>query len=197
MLIKQDFEVSQPVDKVWAFFQDVPAVAACLPGAALTEELGDDRYGGTVLIRMGPVRLSFEGTAAILERDATGRRMVVDASGADARGRGNAALRMTATLAPAGGGGSTRVGVDMDLQLSGAAAQYGRGMVADVTSVLMRDFATTMQSRISAVERGLDPGALARARPASGLAIGLRAMWLALGRVARRFFVPYTAPNAG
>ncbi|MBL7629907.1 SRPBCC family protein [Frankia sp. CN6] len=194
-MIKQDFEVSEPLDRIWAFFQDVPGVAACLPGAELTQDLGDDRYAGNVLIRMGPVRLSFAGTASILERDAAGRRMVVDAAGADEKGRGNAAMRMTARLAPLGAG--TKVDVDMDLQLSGAAAQYGRGMVADVTAVLLRDFATNMRGRVDAIERGLDLSAVAGVKPASGLAIGLRALRMALTRVFRRFFVPYTAPNAG
>jgi carbon monoxide dehydrogenase subunit G len=69
MLITNDFEVAQPVDKVWQFFGDIPMVAACLPGAELTENLGDDKYGGKVAIRMGPVRLQFSGTAEITERD--------------------------------------------------------------------------------------------------------------------------------
>ena len=81
-----------------------------------------------------------------------------------------------------------------DLQLSGAAAQYGRGMISDVTAVLMRDFATNMQTRIDAIDRGLSPDQVGSAQSASGFAIGLRAMRLALGRVLRRFFLPYQ-PN--
>ena len=81
-----------------------------------------------------------------------------------------------------------------DLQLSGAAAQYGRGMISDVTAVLMRDFATNMQNRIDALDRGLSPDQIATAAPASGFAIGLRAAWMALSRVFRRFFLPYQ-PN--
>jgi uncharacterized protein len=84
--------------------------------------------------------------------------------------------------------------VAQDLQLAGAAAQYGRGMISDVSSVLMRDFATNMQNRITAVDRGLSPDQVSGASPASGLGIGLRATWMALKRVARRFFLPYQ-PN--
>ena len=189
MLITSEFEVAQPVDKVWTFFDDIPQVAACLPGAQLTDSLGDDKYAGKVAIRMGPVRLAFTGTADILERDTAAKRLVVDAAGADEKGRGQAAMRVTAALTPAARG--TRVSVEQDLQLSGAAAQYGRGMIGDVTAVLMRDFATNMQNRIEAVERGLSPDQVATAAPASGFAIGLRALRMALARVLRRFFAPY------
>ena len=100
MLIKNEFEVTQPVDRVWRFFDDIPQVAACLPGAELTDDLGDDKYRGKVVIRMGPVKLQFAGTAEIKERDDTAKRIVVDAAGADEKGRGQAAMLATAQLAP-------------------------------------------------------------------------------------------------
>ncbi len=187
MLITNDFEVAQPVEKVWQFFGDIPRVAACLPGAELTENLGDDKYAGKVAVRMGPVRLQFAGTAQVTERDEAAKRIVLDAAGADERGRGQAAMMVSATLSAAGRG--TKVAVTQDLQLSGAAAQYGRGMISDVTTVLMRDFSANMASQISAAERG--ETAQVAAAPAGGLAIGLRAALMALRRVFRRFFVPY------
>jgi len=194
MLIKNEFEVAEPVEKVWQFFDNIPQVAACLPGAELTEDLGDDKYKGKVAVRMGPVRLQFAGTADITERDEAARRVVVHASGADEKGRGQASMVVTATLTRASRG--TKVGVTQDLQLSGAAAQYGRGMISDVSSVLMRDFATTMQDRIERIERGESAEQIAAAgsSPASGLALGMRAVVMALSRVFRRFFVPYRAP---
>ena len=152
MLIKNEFEVAEPVEKVWQFFENIPQVAACLPGAELTEDLGDEKYKGKVAIRMGPVRMQFAGTADITERDEAAKRVVVHAAGADEKGRGQASMVVTAVLARAGRG--TKVGVTQDLQLSGAAAQYGRGMISDVTAVLMRDFATNMQDRIQRIERG-------------------------------------------
>jgi carbon monoxide dehydrogenase subunit G len=189
MLIKSDFEVPQPVEKVWEFFGNVAQVAACLPGAELTDDLGDDKYLGKVAIRMGPVKMQFAGNATITERDDAARRMVIDAAGADEKGRGQASMLVTATLASMGAG--TKVSVNQDVQLSGAAAQYGRGMISDVTQVLMRQFATNMQTRIDAIERGDTSAANATAAPASGFAIGVRAMRLALLRVFRRFFLPY------
>jgi uncharacterized protein len=193
MLIKSDFEVPEPPDKVWRFFDDIPGVAACLPGAELTDDLGDDKYRGTVSIRMGPVRMRFAGTAEIKERDDAAKRIVVDAAGADEKGRGQASMSVTANVVATARG--SRVEVAQDLQLSGAAAQYGRGMISDVTSVLMRDFAANMQKRITAIEQGVSPDQIGSAA-AGGFTIALRAMRMALARVLRRFFLPYE-PNRG
>jgi len=168
MLITNDFEVAQPVDKVWRFFDDIPQVAACLPGAELTEDLGGEKYKGRVAVRMGPVRLQFGGTAEITERDEAAKRIVVNAAGAEEKGRGQASMVVTATLSRAGQG--TKVAVAQDLQLSGAAAQYGRGMISDVTSVLMRDFSANMQDRIERLDRGESAEQIAAAgtSPAGG-----------------------------
>lgn len=192
MLISNEFEVAQPIDKVWAFFGDIPGVAACLPGAELSADLGDDTYGGGVGIRMGPVKLEFDGKARIVERDDATKRMVIDASGADKKGRGQASMTVTAVLVAAGSG--TKVRMDQDLVLSGAAAQYGRGMIADVTTVLMGQFASNAQQRIAALSRGESVDSLT-AKPASGLAIGMQAARMALMRVFRRFFLPYRPTN--
>jgi carbon monoxide dehydrogenase subunit G len=189
MLIKSDFDVPEPPDKVWRFFDDIPAVAACLPGAELTDDLGDGKYRGTVSIRMGPVRMRFAGTAEIKERDDAARRIVVDAAGADEKGRGQASMSVTADVVATARG--SKVEVVQDLQLSGAAAQYGRGMISDVTAVLMRDFATNMRTRIDAIDKGLSPDQIKTGSAAGGLTIAVRAMRMALARVARRFFLPY------
>ncbi len=191
MLITNEFEVAQPVDKVWAFFDNIPQVAACLPGTELTADLGEDRYEGGVAVRMGPVKLQFAGKATITERDNAAKKIVVDASGAEVRGRGQASMTVTAKLTAAGRG--TKVAVAQDLQLSGAAAQYGRGMISDVTSVLMRDFSVNLMRRIDAAERGVSADQLGAASPASGFRVGLAALRLALTRVFRRFFLPYQA----
>jgi uncharacterized protein len=195
MLIKNDFEVAQPVEKVWEFFENIPQVATCLPGTELTEDLGNEQYKGRVAVRMGPVRLQFAGTADITERDEAAKRVVVHAAGAEEKGRGQASMVVTATLTKSGRG--TKVAVSQDLQLSGAAAQYGRGMISDVTSVLMRDFSANMADRINRIDRGetAEQIAAAGATSASGLTLGMRATVMALTRVFRRFFVPYQAAS--
>lgn len=187
MLITSEFNVGESPDKVWEFFNDIPAVAASLPGADISEQVDDDRYKGSVVIALGPVRLNFAGEAKVVERDEAARKIVVDATGADAKGRGQAAMLLTASLEPSHSG--TKVMVDQDLQLSGAAAQYGRGMVQDVTAVLLDQFAANMKAQLTALESGgaVVPGVSS----ASGFAIAIRAMWMGLRRVARRFFLPY------
>ena len=184
MIINSGFEVAQPVDKVWKFFDDIPQVASCLPGAELTEDLAGDTYRGTVAVRIGPVRLRFAGTAGITERDQAAKRVVVHASGADEKGRGQASMVVTATLVRTGRG-TTKVGVVQDLQLSGPAAQDGRGMISDVTAVLMRDFAANMQGRIERLGLGepAQPIAATAATPAQGFSLGMRAALMALSRV--------------
>ena len=132
MLLKNTFDVPHRIDTVWEFFEDIPQVAACLPGAELTEVVDEDDYKGRVGVSLGPVKLRFHGTAHITERDAAAKRLVLDAEGADEKGRGQASLQVIAQLTSTGAG--TRVVLDQDLDLSGAAAQYGRGMIADVTS---------------------------------------------------------------
>ncbi len=189
MLIETSIQVPHPIDDVWKFCQDIPQVASCLPGADLSEELGPDHYAGTVAINMGPVNLKFAGEAKVLERDDERKTIVIDAVGMDETGGDRASLDLTVRLSPHGRG--TNMEVAQEIHLSGAAAQFGRGMIGDVTQVLMSDFGKNMQTKLDAFERGLSVEEIGRARRASGLMIGLRAAWMALKRVARRFFLPY------
>lgn len=186
MILKNEFSVDAPIDRVWAYFLDVPNLAPCLPGATLVGDDGDGTYQGRVVAALGPVRLNFSGTARIVSADEAAHRMVLHASGSEDRGRGEAAMTITAVLAAVGGG--TRVNVDQDLTVSGAAAQFGRGLISDVTSVLMTSFADCVQNNLSHRGGGT---AVRTAAPASGFAIGLRAARLALARVFARFFLPY------
>lgn len=195
MLITNQVDVSQPIDSVWAFFGDIPQVAACLPGTSLTNQVGDDQFEGEVVIKAGPVKLEFAGAAEVKDRDDAKRVIVVDGSGADRKGRGQASMLLTAGLVSLGGG--TRINVSLDLTISGAAAQYGRGLVGDVTAVLLEEFGTNMQNRLTAVAQGLDPNAVAGTKPASGISIALRAARMALMRVLRRFFMPYQPQPTG
>lgn len=189
MQIDNDIVLRAPLDKVWAYMLDVPNLAPCLPGAELVGDDGNGTYDGTVLAKLGPVKLSFTGKARIVEADERAHRLVLHAAGAEDRGKGTAEMMLTATLVPAAGGGTT-MKVAQDLNVSGAAAQFGRGMIADVTSVLMQSFAECLQYNIDN-QGGGTATAVRTAAPASGLAIGLRAARMALMRVFARFFLPY------
>ena len=195
MLIKNDFEVAQPVEKVWEFFGDIPQVAACLPGTELTDDLGDDTYEGTGGGPDGAGQASVRGKAKITERDEAAKRIVVDASGAEARGRGQAAMVVTATLTRSGTRHQGRRG-------PGPAAVRRRRPVRPGHDLRRHDRADARllgqpgQGRIDAAERGESADAPATAAPASGFALGLRAARMALTRVFRRFFLPYQ-PSQG
>ena len=189
MRVTSAIHVEQPIGKVWEFCQDIPRVASCLPGAEITEEISPDHFAGKVQISMGPVKMKFSGTAEVIERDEANKKIVIDATGADETGQEQARLDLAVQLESSGSG--TNMDVTQDIHLSGAAAQYGRGMISDVTQILMRDFATNVHNQLDAIDRGVAAHELQGAQSASGFAIGIRAAWMALKRVAARFFLPY------
>ena len=189
MLISQTILVDQPIDDVWKFFDDIPQVAACIPGAELTDKLGTDHFGGDVIISAGPVKLEFAGQAKVKSRDNSKKIITIDASGSDKKGRGEAQAVLIAALSPASGG--TTVKISLDLTVSGAAAQFGRGLIADVTAVLVNQTATSMQGRMKAISMGLDPNTVGGPKAASGVAIALTVVKKAAARIFARFFLPY------
>ncbi|HEV7451653.1 MAG TPA: SRPBCC family protein [Pseudonocardiaceae bacterium] len=180
MLIENEFEVAAPLEQVWKHMQDVPRIAPCLPGAELTDVNGDV-YKGRVTTKMGPVSMKFAGTAQIVSRDEAAKRIVMNCSGSEEKGKGQATMSVTSTMVSSGTG--TRVKVAQDLQLSGAAAQFGRGMVQDVSSVIMRSFAKCIADDIGRASRGEGP-VQRDASPVKGFSIGIQAMITAL----KRFF---------
>jgi len=189
MLISQAIEVDQPIDAVWKFFDDVPQVAACIPGADLTNKIAEDHYEGDVIISAGPVKLEFAGAAQVTSRDNAKKVIVIQASGADRKGRGEAQALLTAALLPNGAG--TKVNISLDLVISGAAAQFGRGLVSDVTAVLVNQTAGSMKARMKAIEMGLDPNSVGGPKAASGIQIGVSVVKRAVGRVYSRLVMPY------
>ena len=189
MLISQTILVDQPIDDVWKFFDDIPQVAACIPGADLTDKLGTDHFGGDVIISAGPVKLEFAGQAKVKSRDNSKKIITIDASGSDKKGRGEAQAVLIAALSPASGG--TTVKISLDLTVSGAAAQFGSGLIADVTAVLVNQTATSMQGRMKAISMGLDPNTVGGPKAASGVAIALTVVKKAAARIFARFFLPY------
>lgn len=146
MELTNTFTVPLSVERTWAFLTDLQRVAPCLPGAALLGSEGDD-YLGAVKIKVGPVTANYRGTARFVERDETARRAVIRAEGKDVGGQGNAAATITAHLS--GEGSSTTVRVDTDLALSGRVAQFGRGVIADISNKLMGQFAQRLEAAVA------------------------------------------------
>lgn len=172
MRIQQSFEVAAPVDAVWAAFLDIPSVVPCLPGAQLTEVLGDDRFSGRVTVKLGPMSFSFDGEATV-RVDPAARTGTIEGKGADKKGgsRGSVAVSYAVTdaadveTADAGGAGAadgdpattdaqgprTRVTMETDLTLAGPAAQFGRtGLIEEVSRRLLGEFAKCLGARLAA-----------------------------------------------
>ncbi|PTR31940.1 hypothetical protein C8K36_101984 [Rhodococcus sp. OK519] len=147
MKIADEFTVDAPIDRAWDVLTDLEGIAPLLPGARMTGREGDD-YLGTVKIKVGPVTTEFAGRAAFTEKDAASHTAVIDARGKEKRGSGNASAVITARLHE--DGGATRVTVDTDMKVVGKLAQFGSGMIAQVSAKLMGQFASSLQDRLSA-----------------------------------------------
>ena len=147
MELNNDFEVAAPVDLVWAVLTDVERIAPCLPGAQLLEIEGDE-FRGVVKIKVGPITAQYKGAASFSERDDVEHRAVLRAEGRDTRGAGNAAADITAELEATDVG--TKVTVTTDLTVTGKVAQFGRGVMADVSKKLMGQFAENLSDLIAA-----------------------------------------------
>ncbi len=161
MRLDHSFTVPAPVDEAWRVLLDVPMVAPCLPGAALTEFDGD-RFVGTVKVKLGPITLDYRGFGHFVDRDEAAHRAVIEASGRDVRTAGTAGATVTATLTP--DGGSTRVDLATDLTVTGRPAQFGRSMLADVGARLVDQFADRLAARLGGPGGGEPPPA-ERVRP--------------------------------
>jgi uncharacterized protein len=168
MIIENSFDVDADPDRVFDFLRNPHNVATCFPGAELTEDLGDDQYRGKVKIKLGPVTAAFAGKARITEQDPETRVAVLVAEGKDARGSGTAKATATMNVEPKEGGGSS-VRLKTDLTISGKLAQFGRGIMADVSNRMVGDLAQRVRERIESenpVDAAAEPPA-AEAAPAA------------------------------
>jgi len=143
--LTHSFTVPATVDETWAAFGDIAAVASCFPGAAVTSVEGDT-FQGTCKVKLGPIALQYAGSGQFVERDEAAGRFVVEAKGKDKRGNGTAGAVVTATLTDVGG--STSVSVVSDLQITGKPAQFGRGVIEEVSDKLLQQFVDCLQSKV-------------------------------------------------
>ncbi len=171
MEFDNSFEVPLPPEEAWPVLMDIRRIAPCMPGAQLTEVIDDRTYKGNISVRLGPVALTFAGTVVFEAIDNESRSARVKAAGNDAKGRGSAHASSTFRLEPAGTG--SKVLVHTDLTLSGAVAQYGRGvgMIQATASALMNQFANNLKKHLA--ENGAQPRPEAR-RPAGRRRADLR-----------------------
>jgi carbon monoxide dehydrogenase subunit G len=207
MKIENEFVVKASIEQVWTYMLDVQRIAPCAPGAELTEVVDDHTWKGKVSVKIGPVGLSFAGTVALQERDDAAHRVVLKADGREQRGKGAASALVVSHLETVPDG--TQVNIDTDLTISGAVAQYGRGMVLDISQRLTREFAECLETNLSAEAPPLAPAvaetaaavapapaeaapapapAAATGKPVRGIRLGLWAIWRAVVRFFKRLF---------
>ncbi|RCW43577.1 carbon monoxide dehydrogenase subunit G [Halopolyspora algeriensis] len=150
MQMQHHFTVPAPVEVAWPALLDVEGVAPCMPGATLTKVEGNE-FGGSVKVKLGPISLLYKGSGTFTEIDPEAHRVVIEASGKDSRGNGTAAATVTAVLSPESG--STSVTVDTDLKVTGKPAQFGRGLISEVGSKIIGQFADCLSERLSGREQ--------------------------------------------
>lgn len=146
MELRHEFTVPVPADETWRALLDIEGIAPCMPGAAV-ESFDGETVRGTVKVKVGPITLTYRGTASFQEKDEAARRMVLFANGKEARGTGTARATVTGELAEAGGG--TRVSVVTDLAVTGRPAQFGRGVLAEVGDRLVGRFAECLAGKLA------------------------------------------------
>jgi len=169
------FEVPLPPEQAWPVLMNVQGIAPCMPGAQLTDVVDDKTYKGNIGVRLGPVALTFAGTVVFEEIDNTNYSARVRAQGNDAKGRGSAQAKATFRLEPSAAG--SKVLVHTDLSLSGAVAQYGRGvgMIQATATAIMNQFANNLKKQIA---NPPDPAAAGAAvKPISATSLAGQVVW--------------------
>ena len=179
MKIEQEFVVARPPSDVWDFFQDVPAVAQCLPGAELTGQNDDGSYSGSLSVKLGPMTAAFEGKATI-DPDEDNRTATIDGKGVDKKGgsRGQVTVVYTIVEDPEG----SKVNVDANVTLSGPAAQFGRtGLINEMSRRLIGDFVTCLEGKLEATSE--EEAESIKASEVRGISLFFTALWAWIKRL--------------
>jgi uncharacterized protein len=163
MDLSHRFAVPTPVEETWAHFQDIASVAECFPGAQVTSAEGDS-FSGTVKVKLGPIALVYNGSGTFVTKDEAAHRFVVDARGKDKRCNGTAGATVTLSMEPAASGG-TDVEVLTDLSVTGKPAQFGRGVMQDVSDKLLGQFVACLEQRLGSSAPAPEPDSAAPPGP--------------------------------
>jgi len=161
MRIEKSFVVAAPADAVWAFLIDPRRVASCLPGAAVTDEIDPQTFAGTMNVKVGPVTASYRGKMRFERLDAVAREADIAASGQETRGKGAADMRMSSRVV-ARGAAETEVVIVSDVNVVGVLAQFGKGMIEDVSDQMFGKFSAAMRKQL---ESGADLAAVSSGAP--------------------------------
>src|SRR5262245_23590191 len=162
---------------------DVPRVIPCMPGATLTETVDDANWKAAMKVKLGPISLAFDTNVKREEVDESALRARLSARARESRGRGAATATIESRLTAMDGG--THVDVTTDLQLTGAVAQYGRGIVQDVTEQMVQSFADCLKKQLVAPREEAHAAVVEQSKPVGGLRLGLGAIWRRITRIFR------------
>jgi carbon monoxide dehydrogenase subunit G len=168
--IENSFEVGAPPDRVYAFLLDVNRVVGCVPGAELSEVVDPNTFKGKVKIKVGPVTVAYAGTARISDRDEAARTATLEGEGRETTGPGNARAKANMRVEESGAG--SKVTVSTDFTVAGRVAQFGRGLMEDVSKSLVAQMAACIKSQLETAEQSPSPAPEAAAALASGDATG-------------------------
>jgi carbon-monoxide dehydrogenase small subunit len=184
MKISHEFQVHRPIEAVWAMFQDIPAVAHCLPGAELTEDLGGGVYTGVLEVKLGPMTSKFEGEAKVATNEPA-HSATIEGKGADRAGGSRGVVDVSYHLASTEG--HTRVFVDADIKLSGAIAQFGRtGLVEEMSRRLIDEFVFCLHAKLDAETP--EEAASIKAGEVKGFSLFFSSLVSWVGKLFRRLF---------
>lgn len=173
MKITQSFVVARPAEEVWRFFQDVPAVAQCLPGAELQDREDDGTYSGSLAVKLGPMTAAFEGKCTI-DPDPDSRSATIEGRGVDKRGGSRGQVKVEYQVAEAEEG--CEVVVDADITLSGPAAQFGRtGLINEMSKRLIGEFVDCLEAKLRA-ESDEEAGSI-QASEVRGIGLFFGSLW--------------------
>jgi carbon monoxide dehydrogenase subunit G len=177
MRIENSFDVPASPEAAWELLMDVPRIIPCMPGATLDEVVADDAWKATMQVKLGPIGLTFATNVRREEFDEAARRVKLAADAREVRNRGNAKATIESSLTDNGGG--THVDLVTDLALTGSVAQYGRGMIEDISSQLVASFAQCLQRQL-VPEPEAEQTVAAEQKPVPGLALFFGALFRAL-----------------
>jgi carbon monoxide dehydrogenase subunit G len=186
MRLENSFEVPAPPEAAWDLLMDMPRVVPCMPGATLQETVDASNWIATMQVKLGPISLAFKTDINRDEADEQGRRTKLRAKAREARGRGAAQATIESSLTAVDGG--TKVDLVTDLSLTGAVAQYGRGIVQDVSSQLVTQFADCLKEQLTGAPEQAHAATEAQAKPVSGLSVGFGALRQSVSRFLSRLF---------
>jgi uncharacterized protein len=185
MKIEHKCSIHAPPQHVWAFLIDPYQVASCLPGATITEKVDDQTYRGTITVKVGPVMATYKGRLCFERLAPDSYEAEITGQGQEEKGKGGAEMRMESRLYALESGG-TEVTISAEVNLIGLLAQFGRGVIQDVSDHLFQQFTTSMKSKLEASSPADQPPPPTQAAYVNVLSLGSRAFGRALGRVLRR-----------